>query len=87
MEVDLNILKVKYLSNCLLNHTQISNLRFNYQILFRKTFKLRRPPMEDDFKIFKVKYLRNHFFDQIQVLNLDDQTTFLNPLLEQNLKY
>ena len=34
MEVDLKILKVKYLSNHLLDHTQILNLILDYQTIF-----------------------------------------------------
>ena len=34
MEVDLKILKVKYLSNHLLDHTQILNLILDYQNKF-----------------------------------------------------
>ena len=56
MEDNLNILKVKYLSNHLLDHTQIQ--------------KRRRPPMEDNLNILKVEYLSNRFLDHTQILNL-----------------
>ena len=85
-EYDLNILmednlkkfKVEYLSNHLLNHTQILNLSLNYQTIFCKSIKLRRPPMEDDIKILKVEYLSNHLLDHTQILNLSlyNQTIF-----------
>jgi hypothetical protein len=55
MEGDIKILKVEYLSNHLLGHTQILNLS-----LYDQT---RRPPMEDDLKILKVEYLINHCMD------------------------
>jgi hypothetical protein len=39
MEDDLNILKVEYLSNHLLDHTQILNLRLDEQTIFYKSLK------------------------------------------------
>ena len=60
MEADLKILKVEYLSDQLLDHTQILNLSWDDQTIFDKSFKWRRPVMEDDHKILKVKYLSNH---------------------------
>jgi hypothetical protein len=50
MEEDLKILKVKYLSNHLLDHTQILNLSLDYQTIFYKSLKWKRPPMEDNLK-------------------------------------
>ena len=87
MEDDLQILKVKYLSNHLLHPTQILNLCWitklyctnplNEDDLQWTTTSSGRPPlMEDDLEILKVKYLRNHLLDPTQILNLclDDQT-------------
>ena len=51
MEDDLKILKVEYLSNPLLDHTQILNLSLDDKSKFYKPLKLRRPPMEDDLKM------------------------------------
>ena len=77
MEDDIKILKVEYLSNHLLDHTQILNLSLYDQTIFCKSFKERRPPMEDDLKILKVEYLSNHLLDHTQILNsLNDQTIF-----------
>ena len=53
-------IKMEYLSNRLLDHTQILNLRLQDQTIFRKSFKWRRPPMEDNLKNLKVEYLSNH---------------------------
>ena len=63
MEDDLKILKVEYLSNHLLDRTQISKLSLNDQTIVYKFFKWRRPPVEDDLKILKVEYLSNHCMD------------------------
>ena len=60
MEDNLKILKVKYLSNLLLDHTQNKNLRLDDQTIFFKSSKWRQPPMEDDIKILNVEYLSNH---------------------------
>ena len=38
MEVDLKILQVEFLSNCLLDHTQILSLRLDEQTIFYKSF-------------------------------------------------
>ena len=78
MEDNLVMLKVEYLYNRLLDHTQILNLSLSDQPIFCKSFKWIRQPKEDDLKIFKVEYLRNHFLDHTQILNLslDDQTIF-----------
>ena len=51
MEDKLKILKVEYLINCLLDHTQILNLDIGDKSKVFKYFKWRRPPMEDDHKI------------------------------------
>ena len=61
MEDDLKILKVEYLINGLLDHTQSSNLSLNDQIMFG---------MEDDPKILKVEYISNHSSDPPQILKL-----------------
>ena len=60
MEDDLKILKVEYLSNHLLDPTQILNLSLDDQTILYKFFEWRQPPMEDDLKILKVEYLSNH---------------------------
>jgi hypothetical protein len=39
MEVNLKILKVEYLSNHLLDYTEILNLRLDDQIIFYKSLK------------------------------------------------
>jgi hypothetical protein len=70
IEDDLKIVKVEYLSNHLLDHTQILKLSFYEQTMFCKSFKWRRPPMEDDLKISKVKYLSNLLLDPTKILNL-----------------
>ena len=64
------------LSKHLLDHTQISNLSFDDQTIFYKSFKGGRSPMEDDIKILKVEYISNHLLDPTQIFNLslDDQT-------------
>jgi hypothetical protein len=59
MEEDLKVLKVEYLSNCLLDHTQILNLSLDDQTIFSKSSKWSPPPTEDDFKKLKVE---NHDF-------------------------
>ena len=69
MEDELKILKVKYLSNRLLDHTQILNLSLYDQTIFCKSSIWRRPPMEDDLKISKVEYLSNRLLDPTQILN------------------
>ena len=76
MEDDLKILKVEYLSNPLLDHTQILNLDVGDQSKVFKYFKWRRPPMEDNLKILKVEYLSSHLLDHTNILNLslDDKT-------------
>ena len=51
MEDVLKILKVEYLSNHLLDHTQILNLSLCDQAIFCKSFKWRQPTMEDDLNI------------------------------------
>ena len=47
---NLKILKVEYLSNHLLNHSQIFNLSLDDQAIFYKSLKWRQPLMEDDLK-------------------------------------
>ena len=51
MEDDLKILKVEYISNHLLDLTQILNLSLDDQIILYKFFKWRRPSMEDDLQL------------------------------------
>ena len=53
MEDDLKILKVGFISNHLLDPTHISNLSLQYQVIVYKTFKWRRPSMEDDQQYLK----------------------------------
>ena len=60
IEDDLKIVKVEYLSNHLLDHTQILNLSLFNQTLFCKSFKWRRPSMEGYLNILKVEYVSNH---------------------------
>ena len=63
MEDDLKILKVEYLSNRLLDHTQVLNLSLIDQATFLESLKRRGPPMEDDLKLSKVEYLSNRLLD------------------------
>ena len=76
MKEDLKILKVEYISNHVLDHSQILNL--NLDDHFYQICKWRRPSMEDDLKKLKVKYLSNQLLDHTQILYviLDDQTIF-----------
>ena len=48
MEPDLKILEVEYLSNHLMDHTQILNLSLDDQTIFYKSLKWRQPSMEDN---------------------------------------
>ena len=48
------ILKVEYLSNHLLGHTQILKLGLDDQTIFYKFLKQRRPSMEDDFNACRI---------------------------------
>ena len=50
MEYDLKISKVEYLSNHLLDHTQILSLCLDDQIIFYKYFKIRQTSMEEYIK-------------------------------------
>ena len=70
MEENLIISKVEYLSNRLLDHTQILNFDLVDQSKVLKYFKWRRPPMEDNLKILKVEYLSNHLWDPTPNLKL-----------------
>ena len=70
MEEDLKLLKVEYLSNCLLDHAQILNLSLHDQTILYNSFQSRWPPMEDDLKISKVQYLSNDLLDPTHILNL-----------------
>ena len=67
MEDDFKILKLEYLSNHLMDHTQILNLSLDDQTILYKSFELRQPPMEDDLKLFKVDYLSNRWLDHTQI--------------------
>ena len=55
MEDDIRVLKVEYISNPLLDHTQILNLDLDLgdQSKVFKHFKWRRPPTEEDLKIYE----------------------------------
>jgi hypothetical protein len=57
IEDDLKTLKVEYLSNNLLDHTQICNLSLDEQTTFYKYFKLTQPHMDDDLKILSAALL------------------------------
>ena len=63
-------IKMEYLSNGLFDPTQILNLSLDYQTIFCKSFKWRRPPLEDDLKIIKMEYLSNRLLDHTQILHL-----------------
>ena len=66
MKDNLKILKVKYISNHLLDNTQIWNLSLDDQIIFLQIFEMkttcngRGSPIENNLKILKVDYLSNH---------------------------
>ena len=89
MEDNLKILKVKYLGNHLLDHTQILNLSLYDQTIFCNSFKWRRAPMEDDLKILKLKYLSNPLLDPTQILNLclDDQTILYKSFNKEDIQW
>ena len=76
MEDDLKILKLEYLSNHLLDLTNILNWSLYEHSIFSQSFKWRRPPMEDNIKILKGEYLSNPLLDPTQISNsrLYDQT-------------
>ena len=74
MEDDLKILKVEYLSNHLLDHTQILNLSLYDQTIFYESFLWRQPPKKDDLQILKVEYISKNLFKWRQ------------PPIENNLK-
>ena len=82
MEDDLKVLKMEYLSNHLLDHTNILNLSFDDQTILNKSLKKRLPSMEDDLKILKWQYLSNHLLKHNQILNLslDERTIFYKSL-------
>ena len=60
MEDNLKILKAEFLSNDLLDHTQILNLSLDDQTIYYKSLKWRWSPIEDDLKILKVEFLSSH---------------------------
>ena len=94
MEDDLIILKVEYLNNRLLDHTQILSLNLGDQSKVFIYFKRRQPSMEDDLKILKVEYLSNHLLNPTKISNssLYDQIIIYKsfkwrwPPIEDNLK-
>ena len=70
MEDDLKILKVEFLRNHIMDHTQILNLNLDEQTIFynlqwKMTSHGRGPPMEEDLKILKAEFLSNHLLDHI----------------------
>ena len=71
MEDYLKLSKVEYLSNPLLDYTQIWNLSLYDQTIFCKSIIWRWPPIEEDLKLSKVEYLSNCLLDHTQILNLD----------------
>ena len=60
MADDLKILQVEYLSNHLLDHSQILDLSLYDFTSFYKSLKWRQPPMEEDLRILLVEYLSNN---------------------------
>ena len=48
MKDNLKILKIEYLINHFLDHTQILDLSLNDQTIFNKSLKWKLHPMEDD---------------------------------------
>jgi hypothetical protein len=74
LEDDLKIPKVEYLSNHLLDLTQILYLSLDNQTIFYKSLKPIQTPTEDDLKILKVEYLINHLLYHTHIVNfsLDD---------------
>ena len=89
MEDNLKILKVEYLSNHSLDHTQVLNLSLDDQTIFYKSQKWRRPRMEDNLKLLKVEYLSNHLLHHTQIWNLCffNQTVLYKFLNEDDLKW
>ena len=65
MEDTLKILKVKYCTNHLLDHTQTFYLSLDVQTTIDKSLKLRQTLMKDNLNLntLKVVYLRNHLLD------------------------
>ena len=68
MEDDLKISKVEYLSNYVLDLSQIVNSSLDDQTIVQ-IFKWRQPLMEEDPKVLKVEYLSNHLLDHTHILN------------------
>ena len=54
-EDNLKILDVEFLTNHLLDHTQILNLSLDDQSIFLKSSKWRQTPMEDNLKMLTVE--------------------------------
>jgi hypothetical protein len=54
-----------------------------------KSFKWRRPAIEDDLKILKKEYLSKRILDHAQILklSLDDQAILFNPQNEDYLQW
>ena len=76
MENYLNIAKLEYLSNHLLDYTKIVNINLYDHTIFNKSLKRRGTQMEDNLQIIKMEYLCNHLLDPTQISNsrLYDQT-------------
>ena len=87
MEDGRKILKVEYLSNQLLDSTQILNLILDDQSKLYKPFKLRRPPIEDNLKILKVEYLSNQLLDPSPILKLSFKIVYKSFFNEDNLQW
>jgi hypothetical protein len=88
------IFKLEYLSNYLLDLTQILNLSIWDQTKIENCLKQRVPQMEDNLKILKMEYFSNLLSDLPQILKLTlwDQTEIdrnqaaLNRRRPQNIK-
>ena len=71
MEDDLKISKEEYLSNHLLDHTQILSLSLNDQIIFLQIFKMkttftgRRPSMGDDLQWKTTSNIKSGIYQQL----------------------
>ena len=91
IEDDLKILKVEYLNNLFLDHTQILNSSLNVQTIFCQSYKWRLPPMEEDiisqqpliwsYSTFKIKLIwPNH------ILSILEMKTTSNGRRAQNIQ-
>jgi hypothetical protein len=79
MEDNHKILKVEYLSNHLLDHNQILSLSLDDQTIFYKTFKCRRPPMEDN--------LQRKTTSNGRQTPMEDDLKWRRPLMEDDLQW